>query len=523
MMATCVMAMTAVSGMANDYTDNLEVSIDGSATSQQATISLDKQENGSSTLTLKNFILSMGGNQIGVGTIQIDSVSVIASGDKNVLVANKVIKIKEGEGTSPSGIWLASNLPPIPIQLMGEQRDDKLYAVINIDMKASINSDIKVTFGDGNYQIGNSSFEDFHKEVFSYEDRSGDVTEYVANEPNHWHSFGSSHGYFANIVKTTIHTFASDVTRPGSTGRQSVLVTSGKVLGIAVANGTITTGRMTAGAMVATDPKNHAELDLDSTAVDSNGDPFYTKLSGVPDSLAVWVKFKQGGEVAKYPYATVSAAITDGTYYQEPNDKEYTNIVARGGNKEIASNGFVWQRICFPFTAVNAALDPKAILVTISTNAAPGKGTGTDSLYVDDLSLIYNQDITVKGISVQGQALELADSMKYETLSASVLTLDDFVVDTDAKRVIKTLDVTNGSSVVSIFVASEDLKTFKTYTVSTPSRVATGIDAVGTSTTANSSAADGIYTLSGQRASTMKPGQVYIVKKGGKTYKAVKR
>ena len=104
-----------------------------------------------------------------------------------------------------------------------------------------------------------------------------------------------------------------------------------------------------------------------------------------------------------------------------------------------------------------------------------------------------------------------------------MLTLDDFVVDTDAKRVIKTLDVTNGSSVVSIFVASEDLKTFKTYTISTPSKVSTGIDAVGTSTTANSSAADGIYTLSGQRASTMKPGQVYIVKKGGKTYKAVKR
>ncbi len=257
--------------------------------------------------------------------------------------------------------------------------------------------------------------------------------------------------------------------------------------------------------MVATDPKNHAELDLDSTAVDSNGDPFYTKLSGVPDSLAVWVKFKQGGEVAGYPYATVSAAITDGTYYQEPNDKEYTNIVARGGNKEIASNGFVWQRICFPFTAVNATLDPKAILVTISTNAAPGKGTGTDSLYVDDLSLIYNQDIMVKGISVQGQPLTLADNMKYETLTASVLTLDDFVVDTDAKRVIKTVDVTNERSMVSIFVASEDLKTFKTYTVSTPSRVATGIDAVGTSTAGNSSAADGIYTLSGQRTTVMKP------------------
>jgi hypothetical protein len=35
MMATSVMSMIAVSGMANDYTDNLEVNIDGSATSQQ--------------------------------------------------------------------------------------------------------------------------------------------------------------------------------------------------------------------------------------------------------------------------------------------------------------------------------------------------------------------------------------------------------------------------------------------------------------------------------------------------------
>ena len=113
--------------------------------------------------------------------------------------------------------------------------------------------------------------------------------------------------------------------------------------------------------------------------------------------------------------------------------------------------------------------------------------------------------------------------MKYETLTASVLTLDDFVVDTDAKRVIKTVDVTNERSMVSIFVASEDLKTFKTYTVSTPSRVATGIDAVGTSTAGNSSAADGIYTLSGQRTTVMKPGQVYIVKKGSKTYKTVKQ
>lgn len=499
------MAMVAVSGMATDYTDNLVVNLGGTATSQTAVISLDQQEDGSTTLTLKNFVLTMGEDQMPVGTIQIDNVSSSQAADHTTYVANKNITIKEGDA---AGFWLGPSLGAIPVQVVAEQRDSKLYAVININLSAEMN--IKVTFGDGNYQIPNSSFEEFHAE--------GSV-----DEPNHWHSFGSATGNFASIVKSVNHTFISSVTRPNSTGSKSVLVTSGKVYGIAVANGTITTGLMKAGSMTASNPGNHAEIDLSSTAVDSNGDPFYTKLSGVPDSLAVWVKFKQGSVVAEHPYATVSAAITDGTYYQEPQDKTYNNVVARASNKTITSNGFAWQRISVPFAAVNSELDPKAILVTLSTNADPGQGTGTDSLYVDDLSLIYNQDITVKGITVQGQALDLADQMKYESLTAVVLTLDDFVLDTNAKKVIKTVETTDAGSVVTLVAASEDLQNFKVYTVTTASNVTSGIQAVSTTANAEGAATDGIYTVAGQRTSVMQPGEVYIVKQNGKTTKVVKR
>lgn len=88
----------------------------------------------------------------------------------------------------------------------------------------------------------------------------------------------------------------------------------------AIANGTITTGRINTGSMTAADPSNHSWLDLSRTDVDANGDPFHAILNGQPDSIAAWVKFKQNKPVADFPYATISAVITDGTYYQDPED-----------------------------------------------------------------------------------------------------------------------------------------------------------------------------------------------------------
>ena len=126
-------------------------------------------------------------------------------------------------------------------------------------------------------------------------------------------------------------------------------------------------------------------------------------MDGTPDSIAVWVKFKQGTPNADHPYATVSAAITDGTYYQDPKDKDYTNVVATAKNAQIASNNFEWQRIVVPFKYTGNDVKAKAMLVTLSTNADPGQGSAADNLYVDDISLIYNVDkpaVTVNGHAV---------------------------------------------------------------------------------------------------------------------------
>lgn len=489
---------------ANDYTDSLEVEVNGVATTQEATISLDRQADGSYSFILKNFILESEGQQMGVGTIEVNRVSGVTANGVTTLLARQDITIKEGDGLSPSGIWIGPDmLGIVPVQLVAEQRGDKLYAVIDIDLKSSLDKVIKVTFGNGGYRIGNSDFEAFHQE-------SG-----IA-EPNHWHSFASSKGLLSAFVSKTPHTFVSDVTRPGTSGKSSVMLTSAKIFGI-VANGTITTGRMNAGGFTATDPANHAETDLGDTSTDSNGDPFYTMINGVPDSLVVWVKFTQGTPNANHLYATVSATVTDGTYYQEPHDKTYDNIVATAANRTIATNGYQWQRISVPFQRVSTSLDPKAFLVTLSTNADPGQGS-IDTLYVDDLSLVYKQDIDVKGIAVMGQELSVADTMTLNTVASTLISEDNITVNTEAAKVVKAIETTAEGIVAHIAVASQDLKTFKLYHIIMRGAVA-GIDGP----TADNGMTTAVYNLQGQRVDSMTPGKIYIVDRNGKRVKVLRK
>ena len=119
---------------------------------------------------------------------------------------------------------------------------------------------------------------------------------------------------------------------------------------------------------------------MSSTEVDGNGNPYYINMVGRPDSLAVWVKFSQAKANKKHPYATVSAYITDGTRFQDPQDKTYGNVMAKAVNNTIATTGGEWKRIVVPFTYVNDSIDGKAILVTISTNADPGQGSDGDEI-----------------------------------------------------------------------------------------------------------------------------------------------
>lgn len=185
--------------------------------------------------------------------------------------------------------------------------------------------DIKVMIKSSNaFQIPNSDFEGWHTATY------GNKT---SDEPDAWHSFMSCTGSLVNFVSGTPHTFIADDVRPGATGSKSVRVESAVVVGQS-ANGTITTGRLQAGSISAANAKNCSFLDLSKTDKDANGDPFYAVLGGHPDAIMLWVKYLPG--VNESLNATVSAVVTDGTYYQDPEDKEYTNVVAKAQKADIA-------------------------------------------------------------------------------------------------------------------------------------------------------------------------------------------
>ena len=91
----------------------------------------------------------------------------------------------------------------------------------------------------------------------------------------------------------------------------------------------------------------------------------------------------------------MSAYITDGTYYQAPEDKTYNNKVGWAEYPSIAACS-EWKRISVPFTYADNGLEPKAIMLTFSTCATPGGGKGDEVLLVDDVELIYGISYTDK-------------------------------------------------------------------------------------------------------------------------------
>lgn len=525
------LAAGAMTAMATDYTDRLTVKLNGNLiANQQSTIIVDKEDDGEYCLKLNNLILP----GMPVGNIVVpnvpDATFATPFGTKAILCSSQDITIAAGdaEGVGASD-WIGPKLPPAPVNLTSAIQNEKLYAIININM---LGMTIEVEFGSG-YQVGNSGFEDFHTATISQPDAPENSAS--SDEPNNWHSFmtassftadGSENPGIAYLAGYTPHTFICDsIIRPGSTGKKCVLITSSD-LKFTVANGTITTGRINAGSILAADPINHSWSDISKTDLDPNGDPFYTAISTVPDSMALWVKFKQLTPSEKYPYATVCAVVTDGTYYQDPEDKEYTNVLAKAQNATIESKDFAWQRIVVPFVDKDGALEsgllPKALHVTISTNASPGQGS-TDSLFIDDFELIYNgglSAIAVKGTPLSGFA---TDVYEYTTEFEGELTAEDFTFTTCGKGATVTTVINKGEDFngvkADITVLSADLKKQATYTVKVEKATVSGIS---NATTSEGSTATGTYNLNGQRIDNAKAGQLVITRYAdGKTVKHI--
>lgn len=516
-------AMT-MAASATDYTGKLSVSLFGEPVEAgETTISIDEAEDGTSTLTLKNFTFS----GMPIGTITLDGVQNTACGSIDLMKGAKTITIAEGDDASVES-WMGPGLGQLPILFEGKVAKNKLDAVILIDVNKSGLGVIKVQFGDHPEEIGqipNSGFERFHTASYKV------ITTSTSDEPDAWHSFMSCTGSMKAAVAGTTHTYISDDVRPGSTGTSSVKVVSSVVLGQS-ANGTITTGQLNAGSTSAADTKNNAFLNLENTSTDAAGDPFYAALTTYPDSIAVWVKFHKGA--SKDYCATMSAVITDGTYYQDPENQTYTNVMAKANCSSIAGTD-EWQRVVVPFDYAsyldNKVIgNNKAILVTLSTCSTPGGGStnknDVDALYVDDASLIYNSELSE--LTYNGKSVSGFDPKTYAyTLEGDGpfdLDLLDFNCESmaDESMVSTTYtDEENAHTTVYVTSIADDLQSWTTYAIDYTNRIAAGI---GDAKVSADKTPVALYDLSGRSVTNTSANGVYVVRTAdGKAYKMIKK
>ena len=492
-------AMATLSAHATDYKEPIVVVVNGVSAEQTGTISVTETNEGYD-LTLKNFVLNSADGNMGVGNIEMKGIKAYEDGNATLLTTSQTITITEGDAPDVP-FWMATMLPPVPVELRGKIEDGHLRCFIDIDLQATMQQTIQVAVGSG-YQLRNQSFEDWHTSADSYV------------EPHGWHSFESATGMLAALAGHHI-----EKSGDAHSGETSARIFATSLFGI-IANGTMTTGRMNAGAAVADDTNNNAYLDMSLDATDGHGDPFYTPLVSRPDSIAFWVKFRQGTPNADHPYATMSAIITDGTYYQDPEDKEYSNVVAKAKNNTIAQTNGEWVRIVTPFSYTDADVLPKAILVTLSTNADAGQGSKDDELLIDDSELIYNAalaNLQVKGQDVPAFSTDVAD---YEMTVNEAVTADDItaVATSRSAHIMKTVEHSDYGYLCTITVFGGDMAKTATYTVKVKSS-ATAISDVKAATRQHADC----YTLDGRRAATLSEGNVYVRRMSDGTVRKVLR
>lgn len=498
--------MTALTGMADTYNGPLHIDIDGKTVDQTTDITIEKQADGNYTLKLMNFKIKMG-LTMNVGNIIITDVPAVSNGQTLMLKAKKNIAITGGS--------MDYLLKSVPIDMIGELRDGDFYTNINISMATQ---KIKVTFGTAKYQLPNAGFETYHTATVTSPDDPNDKA--TSDEPNYWHSFMSASGplvYFAGYNPVA---FKCDEVRPGSTGKHSLMLKSYNAF-IAIANGTITTGRMNTGDVIASNTDaNYAWSDMSNTDKDAHGDPFYATLYSLPDAMKVWLKFKQATANAEHPYATATAIINDGTEFHEPAPSKtvYTNVVGEARNAKIAETGDEWKEFTIPFTYdafAQYGAKAKSVLVTLSTNADAGQGSDGDLLYVDDLSFVYNAGLKAITLTAENGEVFNVDGVNAETkeYTATVpfdVTANNLKAVSDGKGAYVSTTIADGKATIEI--TSNDLATTNVYTLNIKKGNAQGITSGINGAQAAQAQTAGIYTIGGMRVNAItKPG-LYIVK-----------
>ena len=231
------------------------------------------------------------------------------------------------------------------------------------------------------YQLVNSDFEEW--EAVTYKTYSGD-------EPKEWSSFLNASGGLKSTGVKAVQLFKSTEVRQGSSGTYCAKITANSVIGVVVAQGNLTNGCINMGSMSAADAKGNYNY------INEGTDGQAMTFTGKPDAMTIWVNFHAGNGGT----ANVSTILCTKGYYQDPlanesNGKTWGTLIATAQNNQIKGDD-TWVQYTIPFKYVNNDLIPYYALVSISTAASAGdsKKNKNDVLYVDDIEMVYNSELT---------------------------------------------------------------------------------------------------------------------------------
>ena len=436
---TICLAVTAVLALqAESFTGNIVVNRNGQTNTSVATVTVNQQSDGLCTLELQ---------VPGFGTMTMNDVHYAYRKGFTVYSAERDVATN-----TPLGQMMMRTIV-FARTIDGMMAADVAIPAQNTTMWFN-------TVGD-HFQLPNSDMETWNDDI---------------NEPDRWHGFKTASGGYAPFSPAELN--KSSEIRDGAAGQYCAVMVAKSVFGT-VANGTMTNGRLNAGSMSATSTDNNA------SSSESYGNDNYMPINAQPDKFNVWLKFTPSNNSDK---ASVSVKTFDGTYYQEPVDKEYTNLSGSIVGGTIPASD--WTFYSFPFDydsyAANGA-STKAIFVTFSTNANPGQGSKNDAVYVDDMELVYlgnMTDLRYQGATINGWNPEVTT---YNMEIAGVPNLDDFdaTIEGVSALLLKSMEQNaDGSYRIAISVVSADLQNAACYiiNVTAPAGLKGDVDNSGTRT-----------------------------------------
>ena len=426
---TICLAVTAVLALqAETFTGNIVVNRNGQTNNAYVTVNVSEQDNGLYTLVLQVPTF---------GTMTMTDVHSAYRRGFTVYSAERDV---------------ATNFGTMRTTLFARTIDGMMTADVAIPAQ---NTTMRFNTVGDHFQLPNSDMEGWAAST---------------GEPDRWHGFKSAGGSqtLVNMSAGMVKLEQSNDVRSGATGHSAVMTAGGISFLNVVANGTMTNGQLIAGSATAQDPANHAEMDKTKTNTDANGDLFYMPLYAQPDKFNVWLKYTQGSSNANNK-ASVSVKTFDGSYYQEPVDKVYTNLSGSIVGGQIPAGN--WTFYSFPFDydsyAANGA-NTEAIFVTFSTNGNPGSGSIGDALYVDDMELVYlgnMTDLRYQNVTIAGWNPAVTE---YNMEIAGEPNLDDFDATIEGVSAVLTKSMeqnADGSYRIAICVVSGDLQNASSYII----------------------------------------------------------